>query len=92
MEKLCWLKAKNSLYTNIFINLNLLDTLENKFVSVGIANCVLQYKHNINKQKGYYINFKANNFENKLYYAVDNTSLNDLGCLNGFLDTNVDNI
>lgn len=45
---------------------------------IGIDSCVLLCKLDINKQKGYSVNLKTNNFENKLYHSVNVVSLNNL--------------
>lgn len=36
-------------------------------------------------------NFKINNFENKLYYAINDTGLNDFDLLSGYLYIDTDN-
>lgn len=65
---------------------------KNKFVPVGIASCISQCEFDISKWKSYVVYLEANNFENKLHYIVNATGLNDLGCLNSCLYTDIDNI
>lgn len=90
LKVLYWLKANNPLYTDIVINLDLLNTWKDKFVPVDIASCILEYKSNISEQEGYAVDFESNNFENKLHHIVNTTSLNDSGCLSNcfFIDVN----
>lgn len=59
---------------------------------ISIASRVLQYKPNISKQNGYFIDLEANNFQNKLHFVVNATSLNDFSCLSDYLYVNADNI
>ena len=49
LETLHWWKANNLLYTNIVINLDLLDTWKDKFVPVSITSCVLQCEPDISE-------------------------------------------
>lgn len=85
------MKANNLLYTDIVINLDLLNTWEDKFVSVDIASCILQYEPNISKQEDYAIDLETENFENEFHHLVDTNSLNDSGCLSGCLYVDADN-
>ena len=85
------MKANNHLYTDIVINLDLLDIYKNKFVTIGISSFVLKCKSDISKQKGYAVDFEADNFTNELYHRSNAASQNDLCCLSGYLYINVDN-
>ena len=53
---------------------------------------ILWCKSDISKQEGYFIDLEADNLKNELYHAVDDTSLNDLGCLSDCLYTDADDI
>lgn len=85
------MKANNLLYKDIVINLDLLHTWKDKFVPVGIANIILQYKPDFGEWEGYAINLESDNFENKLYQAVDITGQDNLGCLGGYFYINANN-
>lgn len=91
LKALRWLKVINLFYTNIVINLDLLNTWKDKFVSVSIASYILQYKPDIRKQQGYSIDLEIVNLENELYHTVNATSPNDLWYLSNCLYTNANN-
>lgn len=59
-------------------------------MSVNITSNILQCKLDLSKWEGYIVNFKSNNFENKLHQTVNAVSLDDLGYLSNCLYTNVD--
>lgn len=90
LEALRWLKANNPLYTDIVINLDLLDMWKDKFMPVGLVSRVLQCEPGISEREGYSVDLEADNLENELHHVVDATGLNDSGCLYNCLYTDAD--
>lgn len=81
-----WLE--DSWLSHIILSLHI---WEKEFIPTGISNQVLQCNNNIHKKKSYAINLKTNNFENNLYYTINNTKISNSSILSKFLYTNVNN-
>lgn len=86
------MKANNPLYKDIIINFDLIHIREDKFLPIGMAGNVLQYKPDFSKREYYAVNLESNNFDNRLHQAVDATGHNYLGCISNWLYTDTDNI
>ena len=81
---LYYLKENNVLYCNIFINTDLLQQWENKFVPFGITKRVVDCGTNNSEKQSYRIDLEIDNFEDNLYAAAsqtqsENTEIN--GCV-----------
>lgn len=84
------MKNYNILYKDIVINFDLINTCKKEFIPANILSQMLQCNNNNQEKKGYTTYLKINNFENNLYYTVNNTGISDSSILNGCLYTNID--
>lgn len=80
-----FIKKKNLLYKDIDINYTLLNNQNNKFIVTDMMSYILQYNANYDGKKRDIANFEIKNFENELYYIINNTCLNNFGLLNSCL-------
>lgn len=83
-----WLKNKNFLYNDIFINFDFMITWERVFGLVGISNSILWCDKDIQERKGY---AEADNIRNNLYYTFNNAKRDNSGLLSKSLYIKVNN-
>ena len=91
IEALQWLVANNPLYENIQINHRLLETWENKSISSGIIDSIVQCNANQHKREGYATDLNDGNFENDLHTAIAGISIKEDHINIGYVYSDIDN-
>ena len=91
LEALLWLKDNITLYKDIVINLNFIDTWQEEFVLANGLSRVLEYDEDIQEREGYITDLEVGNFENNLYHAANNIRIGNSGLLSGCLYIDVNN-
>lgn len=54
----------------------MLLSMSNDFIPKGFLSKVVIIQHNNSKRKDYWANFRENNNENNLYYAIESVGIN----------------
>lgn len=89
VDALLWLQEHNSLYRDIFINHDMLESMPDEFIPEGISSRVVIINQDSGEREGYGANLDTNNDENNLQHALGTAGIENTGLLSGCIYTDV---
>ena len=89
VDALLWLQEHNSLYRDIVINHDMLESMPDEFIPKGILSRIVIINQDSGEREGYGANLDSNNDENNLQHALGTAGIEDSGLLTGCIYTDV---
>ncbi len=92
MDALTYLQEHNSIYQDMVINHNMLETMLDEFILEGISSKVASMNQDFEEYERYAADLNTSNYENNLYHTFESVGIENVGFSSGCIYTYVNEI